>query len=138
MSNALPPKIDISREDIARVVAHFYAAVRRDSELGPIFAHSIDTDNWTEHEAKIVRFWSNAILHEKDYSGNPFLVHRAQGHIKPEHFDIWLHLFQTSLVTVLSPNPAMQFNQLARRIGESLKMGLQGTRAQARGVPHLH
>jgi hemoglobin len=138
MSNALPAKIDITRDDIARVVKHFYAAVRKDPNLGPVFAHSIDPNGWRDHEAKIVRFWANAILHENDYAGNPFLVHRAQGHVKPEHFEIWLNLFQDSLNTVLPPMPALQFNNLAQRIGASLKMGLQGTRAQARGVPHLH
>jgi hemoglobin len=138
MSNTLPPKINITRGDITRVVKHFYVAVRNDPVLAPIFAHSVTADGWPAHEAKIERFWANAILHEKDYVGNPFMVHRAQGHIQPEHFEIWLHLFQTTLITVLPPNPAMQFNHLARRIGESLKMGLQGTRAQARGVPNLH
>ena len=138
MSDCLPAKIDISRDDIATVVKQFYAAVRNDPDLGPVFAHSIQPQAWTEHEAKIVRFWANAILYEKDYSGNPFLVHRAQGHIKPEHFEIWLNLFQKTLNTVLPPIQAMQFNNLAQRIGASLKMGLQGTRAQARGVPNLH
>jgi hemoglobin len=131
-------KIDISRDDITRVVKQFYSAVRSDAVLGPIFAHSIATDDWPEHEAKIVRFWANAILNEKDYSGNPMMVHKAQGQVKPEHFEIWLALFKCTVDRVLPSIPAQQFNHLAQRIGASLKMGLQGTRAEARGVPNLH
>jgi len=138
MSNPLRPRIDITREDIARIVSHFYAQVRVDPNLGPVFARSIHTTEWPEHEAKIVRFWANAILNEKDYFGNPMMVHKAQGHVKPEHFEIWLALFKSTLDEVLPVKPAQQFNELAQRIGASLKMGLQGTRAEARGVPHLH
>ena len=134
----MSPKIDISRDDIARVVKQFYLAVQNDPDLGPVFAHSIATADWPAHEAKIVQFWANAILNEKDYSGNPMMVHKAQGHIKPEHFEIWLALFKSTVDNVLPSIPAQQFHHLAQRIGASLKMGLQGTRAEARGVPNLH
>jgi hemoglobin len=137
MSSALPPKIDISRDDIARVVSKFYVAVRRHPELGPVFAQSIGADVWPSHEAKITRFWANAILNERDYGGNPMQVHKTQGHIEPRHFQVWLDLFEETLRTTLPAEPAMQFNTLARRIGASLKMGLEGTRAQMRGVPNL-
>jgi hemoglobin len=130
-------KFDISRDEIANVVEKFYVAVRNDATLGPIFAHSIATLDWPAHEAKITRFWANAILNERDYNGNPMQVHKVQGHVAPEHFKIWLDLFETTLNNTLPAQPALQFNMLARRIGASLKMGLEGTRAQMRGVPNL-
>tara|TARA_R110002094_G_scaffold3676_3_gene11912 strand:- start:274 stop:678 length:405 start_codon:yes stop_codon:yes gene_type:complete len=129
--------IDITRDDIAKVVKNFYADVRNNPDLGPVFAHSIAPADWPDHEAKIVRFWANAILNERDYAGNPMQVHKVQGHVEPSHFDIWLDLFETTLHNTLPHEPAAQFNNLARRIGSSLKMGLEGTRAQMRGIPNL-
>lgn len=131
------PKFEITRKEIAQVVKKFYVAVRNDPTLGPVFAHSINTSDWPEHEAKITRFWANAILNERNYNGNPMQVHKVQGHIEPAHFEIWLNLFETTLRNTIPAQSAAQFNHLARRIGASLKMGLEGTRAQMRGIPNL-
>lgn len=56
----LPPRIDVTAEDITRVVTEFYAAIREHPGLGPVFAAHV-TD-WPAHEAKIAGFWRNAIL----------------------------------------------------------------------------
>ena len=62
----MPPRFDVTPDDIDRVVAVFYAAVRKDDVLGPVFAAKV-TD-WPPHEAKIAAFWRNAILLERSYS----------------------------------------------------------------------
>ena len=63
---SIPPRFDVTPEQIDRVVAVFYAAIRRHEVLGPIFnAHVTD---WPEHEEKIARFWRNAILRERGLS----------------------------------------------------------------------
>ncbi len=126
MSNALPPRIDVNRADIERVVAVFYKRIRTHPVLGPVFAKSIPntTDAWNPHEAKIACFWANAILHERSYSGNPMTVHMATPHVHADHFPVWLDLFETSLRDTLRPDQADSFNALARRIGQGLQMGL--------------
>lgn len=65
----LSPRFQITRTQIAHVVAVFYYRVRVDSVLGPIFATHV-TD-WSLHEAKITDFWASVILHERVYDGNP-------------------------------------------------------------------
>lgn len=56
----IPPRFPITPQEIEAVVADFYAQVRLHPVLGPVFARHV-TD-WPAHEAKIARFWRNAIL----------------------------------------------------------------------------
>lgn len=124
----------ITRTEIQRLVKHFYNAVRRDPVLAPVFAQSVQPDDWPAHEEKITRFWANAILHERDYSGNPMQAHRDQGHVHTDHFPIWLDLFEHSARQVLPAPKAEAFTRLARRIGASLQMGLE---RPSSSVPNL-
>ena len=124
MTSALPPRFDISADDIARVVASFYAAIRQHPGLGPVFAAHV-TD-WPAHEAKISAFWRNAILLERSYDGNPMLAHRQAGNVKGPMFPVWLGLFDSVLTHELRPDQAEAWSALAHRIGSSLRMGVEG------------
>ena len=96
---SIPPRFDVTADQISRVVQTFYAAVRRHEVLGPVFAGHV-TD-WPAHEERIASFWRNAILYERGYDGNPMQVHRRAGDVKPAHFDDWLMLFDATLIRVL-------------------------------------
>ncbi len=130
--SAQPPRFDVTDAQIAAVVAEFYALVRQHPGLGPVFAAHV-TD-WTAHEAKITRFWKNAIRMERGYDGNPMAVHRAAGNVRPGMFVPWLGLFDSVLHRHLPPPTAEAWSSLAHRIGESLAMGLM---AQRVGPPDL-
>ncbi|WP_299643760.1 group III truncated hemoglobin, partial [uncultured Ruegeria sp.] len=65
----LPPRFPATPEQINAQVRAFYARVRQDAVLGPVFANHV-TD-WSAHEEKIASFWRNAILFERSYDGNP-------------------------------------------------------------------
>ena len=121
----VPPRFDISPDQIARVVATFYAAIRQHPGLGPVFAAHV-TD-WPQHEEKIARFWRNAILHERVYDGNPLAAHRDAGNVRPGMFEVWLGLFDSVLKIELPPGTAAEWSALAHRIGRGLMFGLQGT-----------
>lgn len=121
----VPPRFDISPDQIARVVATFYAAIRQHPGLGPVFAAHV-TD-WPQHEEKIARFWRNAILHERVYDGNPLAAHRDAGNVRPGMFEVWLGLFDSVLKLELPPGTAAEWSALAHRIGRGLMFGLQGT-----------
>lgn len=121
---ALPPRFAITRPQIEGVVAEFYDLIRRHPGLGPVFAAHV-TD-WPAHEAKITRFWRNAILHERSYDGNPLAVHRAAGNVRLGMFGVWLGLFDSVLRLELPPEPAAQWSTLAHRIGRALMYGMQG------------
>ncbi|QYZ70571.1 group III truncated hemoglobin [Neotabrizicola shimadae] len=119
----VPPRFDITADQIDAVVAEFYAVVRSHPGMGPVFAAHV-TD-WPAHEAKIARFWRNAILFERSYDGNPMVVHRAAGNVRSPMFDVWLGLFDSVLRRELAPETAAAWSALAHRIGRGLRMGVE-------------
>lgn len=131
----IPPRFNVTPEQIDRVVAVFYAAIRRHEVLGPIFGRHV-TD-WPEHEEKIARFWRNAILYERSYDGNPMRTHMQAGDVKAEHFAPWLMLFDETLRRTLSEDTAAGWSALAHRIGAGLRMGVEDLRERRAGAPIL-
>lgn len=130
----LPPRFDITRPQIEQVVTTFYARIRQHPTLGPIFANHI-TD-WPPHEAKIARFWANAILGERDYDGNPMAAHMAAGDVRAQHFTPWLALFDQVLAEQLPEPTARAWSAFAHRIGRGLRMGVSDLR-QPGAIPQL-
>lgn len=124
MQHALPPRFAITEAQIAEVVEAFYDAVQQHPGLGPVFATHV-TD-WTAHKAKIVSFWRNAIMMERNYDGNPMAVHKAAGNVRPGMFVPWLALFDRTLQHHLPPETAAAWSDLAHRIGRGLAYGLMG------------
>lgn len=135
MTNALPPRFDITRAEIERVVAKFYAQIREHPGLGPVFAAHV-TD-WPAHEAKIASFWRNAILNERVYDGSPMAAHVAAGNVRPGMFEPWLRTFDKVLVEELDPLQARAWSALAHRIGRSLRAGVVDRETLPGGVPKL-
>jgi len=131
----IPPRFDVTPEEIDRVVADFYAAIRVHPGLGPVFAAHV-TD-WPAHEARIAAFWRNAILFEKGYDGNPLAVHKAAGNVRPGMFDPWLGLFDAVLKRNLRPEIAAAWSALAHRIGQGLRYGVVEAQRFDDGVPKL-
>lgn len=115
-------RFPVTPAQIDTVVSEFYAVVRSHPGLGPVFASHVS--DWTAHEAKIGRFWRNAILLERVYDGNPMAVHRAAGNVKGPMFDVWLGLFDSVLARNLPPETAAAWSALAHRIGRGMRMGL--------------
>lgn len=128
-------RFDITPEQIDRVVAVFYGAIRRHEVLGPVFGNHV-TD-WPEHEEKIARFWRNAILRQGGYDGNPMRVHMAAGDVRAEHFAPWLALFDETLRRTLPEPQARGWSALAHRIGAGLRMGVEDLRERRPGPPVL-
>lgn len=120
----LPPRFDITADQIDAVVTEFYAAMRDHPGLGPVFARHVH--DWPAHEAKIARFWRNAILHERGYDGNPLAIHRAAGDVRSGMFIPWLALFDAVLARTLPPEPAAAWSALAHRIGRGMRMAMAG------------
>lgn len=125
----IPPRFPVTEDQIAAVVAEFYACIRLHPGLGPVFAAHV-TD-WPAHEAKITRFWRNAILHHRVHDGNPLEKHRDAGNVRLGMFQVWLGLFDSVLRRELPPDVAEAWSALAQRIGRGLMFGLQG----AAGAP---
>ncbi|MCF6272425.1 MAG: group III truncated hemoglobin [Rhodobacteraceae bacterium] len=134
----LPPRFPVSAAEIDTVVAQFYARVRQHDVLAPVFFASIPDDlaRWQHHEEKIARFWRNAILHERSYSGNPQHMHSMRPMIKPEHFELWLALFDEVLAETLPESTRQSWSALAHRIGAGLRMGVVANQ-QKEGMPPI-
>ncbi|RBI70839.1 globin family protein [Roseovarius sp. TE539] len=135
MSSALPPRFDITRPQIERVVAVFYARIRADPGLGPVFA--VHVGDWPAHEAKVADFWANTILHERSYDGSPMAAHVRAGNVRPGMFSAWLDLFDAVLADELSQEQAAAWSALAHRIGRSLRAGVVERETLEGGVPKL-
>lgn len=131
----LPPRFDVTRAQIASVVAEFYALIRVHPGLGPVFAAHV-TD-WHSHEEKITRFWANAILFERAYDGNPQQVHVQAGDVRAGQFDTWLALFDSVLHRQLPAPTAQGWSALAHRIGRGLRMGVADRDIGPQGIPRL-
>ena len=131
----IPPRFDITPEEIARVVTSFYEAIRRHPGLGRVFAAHV-TD-WPAHEAKIAAFWRNAILLERDYDGNPMQVHKDAGNVRPGMFEPWLGLFDSVLRRELRPDQAAAWSALAHKIGQGLRFGVTERLRGEGGAPIL-
>ena len=112
---------------IDALVEAFYARVRDDRLIGPIFAARID--DWGPHLAQMKLFWSSVALSTGVYQGRPMPKHLPLP-IDARHFDRWLDLFVETAQAVCPPIAADHFVERARRIAGSLESGI----AAANGV----
>ncbi|MEN1960891.1 group III truncated hemoglobin [Luteimonas sp. MJ246] len=107
---------------IARLVHGFYARARADWLLGPVF--EVAVDDWDEHLDTLVRFWCSVLLRAGSYRGNPMAAHRPLG-LDDQHFARWLALWDRTAREVLPREQARHVFDAARRIGRSLRIGLE-------------
>ena len=122
MSECAEPLIaTITEDSIGQLIDRFYAAVRRDPVLGPVFEAAIAPEAWPTHLATMRRFWSSVMLASGRYSGNPVGVHRAVPGIERPMFDRWLALFEATARSLFTPDVAAQFVDKANRIAGSLR-----------------
>ena len=112
---------------IEKLVRSFYARVREDAYLAPIFTARIA--DWEPHLQRMCAFWSSVALMSGRYHGQPMQAH-ASLPVDARHFERWLELFEATARDVCPPEAADHFIQRARRIARSLEFGI----AAARGV----
>lgn len=116
------PKAEITEAMLHRLVHTFYARIRQDDALGPIFEKSIG-HRWDEHLVIMVDFWSSIALSTGRYGGKPHLAHRDLG-LSPGHFQHWLTLFEETARKVCPADAAAFFIDRAHRIADSLQINL--------------
>ena len=112
----------ITEPAIRTLVDAFYAKVRRDPALGPIFERAVA--DWPEHLAKLADFWSSVMLTSGRYKGNPMAAHAALAGLSPAMFARWLELFAETADQLFAPALAAAFREKSERIAESLQLGL--------------
>jgi len=116
--------MQITEDDIATLVPAFYARIREDAVLGPIFNSAIE--DWPHHLDKLQAFWSSVLLTSGRYKGQPMVAHvRHELHMTPDNFAHWLALWCETSADLLGPEAAAVFQEKAERIAESLQLGVQ-------------
>ena len=113
----------IPDEDLQRLVDLFYARVREDEMIGPVFNGAVH--DWPEHQLKLGAFWSSVINTTGRYKGNPMAAHlKHKPSIDPAMFQRWLELWRETASEILPPQGAGTVIDRAERIAESLQLGL--------------
>lgn len=116
-------QVVMDEEGLRRLVDAFYARVRADEELGPIFNDAV-TD-WHEHLEKLTAFWSSIMLTSGRYKGQPVPAHmKHQTRITPELFRRWLTLWARTTNELMAPEAAAALQAKAERIAESLQLAM--------------
>jgi hemoglobin len=128
----------VTEEMVQRVVHGFYARIRGDELLGPIFNGAIQ-DRWDHHLAKMVDFWSSVLLMTGRYEGRPMAAHlmldakrgeHGMPRLDQPHFDHWLTLFRATATELCPPDAAALFIGRAEKIAQSFVMGLRFQRGE--------
>jgi hemoglobin len=118
----LPAKDDIkTRADVKLLVDSFYAKVKADALLAPVFVHV----NWPQHLPVMYNFWSSVLFGDMTYSGNPLAKH-LNLEIGKEHFTRWLELFTATVDEHFEGFNANEAKRRANTVAElfQYKMGL--------------
>ena len=92
---AAPKHAVPSTASLIALVHGFYADVRADPLLGPVFEEAL-RDRWEPHLARMVDFWSTVAMGSKSFSGNVFGKHMALSGVTPAHFAAWVRLWHSS------------------------------------------
>ena len=116
--------LSISEEALGRLVERFYARVRRDPLLGPVFDAAIE--DWPEHLDKLQAFWSSVMLTSGRYKGRPLPAHLKHARaMTPDRFERWLALWKQTTDELFAPEAAAALQAKAGRIAESLSLGVR-------------
>jgi hemoglobin len=134
---AAAAEIGIDDAFVSRMVEDFYARIRVDALLGPIFAARIA--DWPPHLARMKAFWRSILHGSGEFSGNPMAKHLAIAGLGEMHFAHWLELFFATLRDLeRDPQATNLVGNRARMIADSLltgialqRDGLLGSRAGA-------
>jgi hemoglobin len=113
----------ISECGIGLLVDRFYAKVRVDPVLGPVFERVL-RGKWGPHLETMRNFWSSVMLTSGRYKGAPVPAHLRVKGIEPQMFDRWLRLFGETCDELFENEVAEVFRTKAARIAESLNLAL--------------
>lgn len=125
----------ISERSLRTVVETFYAKVREDDLIGPVFDRAID--DWPEHLDKLHAFWSSVMLTSGRYKGRPLPAHiKHAAAIDDRAFKRWLALWAQTTDALLDRASAAALQEKAARIAESLSLGIQFARNPQAPLEH--
>ncbi len=108
----------ITEAEIGELVERFYAKVRKDALIGPIFNDAVA--NWDAHLGLLKDFWSTVLLTTGRYKGNPMLAH-IRLPIEEQFFGRWLALFRETAHEVMPAAHAVTVVRRAEQIAVNMR-----------------
>lgn len=117
----------VTEESIRLLVDGFYARVREDEVLEPVFEKALH-GRWAAHMPRMYAFWNKILLGTGEFQGNVFGKHMALTDIHTEHFVRWLSLFEQTVADLYEAPAAATILDVADRIAGSLQLGFFGER----------
>jgi hemoglobin len=105
-------------EGLSRLLRHFYADVRQDPLIGPIFNAQIK--DWKHHLEVIASFWETIIGGPSTYA-RPMPMKHLTLRLREEDFERWLFLWQANCRAQLSSDVAKEMIDLANHIAHRLR-----------------
>ncbi len=106
------------RTSLLELLRYFYADVRQQTEIGPIFTAHIS--DWPAHLEKIADFWSGVTGGPARYGGGMPMKHFPLG-LEERHFAAWLGLWARHCRARLAPAEAAEMITVAETIGQRLR-----------------
>jgi hemoglobin len=110
---------------VRQVIDAFYAKVRRDPSLGPVFEDIIQ-DDWPAHIERINAFWLTATRLGSSYEGRGFMpAHLKHPSIRASLLPRWLLLFRETARDLCPPAGADVLIDIAERMADSIRISLE-------------
>lgn len=109
---------------LRQLLHHFYADVRQDEVIGPLFNARIH--DWPSHLDKIGNFWARQTGGPSNYAGGFGSAHLSMG-LQPEHFQRWLGLWERNCRQHLEPVAADWMIARAHDLGNNLERIVGGS-----------
>lgn len=113
----------LDANDVKLLVNTFFAKVRQDEKLAPIFDRRIG-DDWPQYLEKMSRFWQTVLLEEHTYFGSPFPPH-ANLPVEHVHFERWLELFHCTVNTLFVGEKAEQAKWRGNKMAEMFEVKMR-------------
>ncbi len=117
-SSAPRASID-SLADCRVLVNAFYARVREDPLLDPVFAARIPDEGWPEHLERMAAFWYTVLFGVPLFHGDPRGKHRPLP-ITWEHYERWLSLWTSTVDSLFEGRRAEEAKARAARMAKVL------------------
>lgn len=122
MTQEIMDRTGLDEQVLRDLVHRFYAKIRADAVLAPIFAARIA--DWEPHLERMAAFWSSVALMTGRYHGAPVPAHTPLP-VTWAHFERWLGLFRETAHETCPPEGAAHVIERAERIARSLHMAVE-------------
>ncbi len=128
-----------NRNDVNRLVNRFYAKIRKDELLGPIFNSHIAEEKWPEHLSKLTDFWETNLFGIPKFKGSPSAKHinvdaNLNHTIESKHFGKWLQLWFQTIDELYEGELALKAKESARKMSTGQFLTIWNNRPENKKV----